>query len=447
MKKTLLLSVVASTMIMAGGDIAPVEPVVEAPVEASAWNFSGQAVAYMQTRDLSGQGDLFGGNENAGALGLQLRATNDDVFAGIGFGAEVSTIAAGHNNGWSNTHFGMQEGDALTQAYLTYGMGDTSLKVGRQTLPKSLSPFAFSEGWQVFQNTFDAALVVNSSLPNTTAVYAFVTKGNGSVTTLPGHALFPWHAVESGLSSLNEFDKINEDGVHMVTLQNKSIENLTLTGTWYYGANHTDWLLNDELGLGVSAGDTNVLWGDATYKAGGITIGLQGGEIDPDGLDSTSGYGVKVAGSLAGFDLSAAYTSVDDGAIRMANFGTSVKTPLYTQSILDQDVIALDADTFKIAASTKVLGGTVGLAYINADLGCCALPAVMQASNGYSLVDSLTDPTYAYDGTGTYEEIDLTYKTKVFNDSTTVFAGYVYQDDDRSVDSQNFLRFWARYNF
>ncbi len=34
MKKTLLLSVVASTMIMAGGDIAPVEPVVEAPASS-----------------------------------------------------------------------------------------------------------------------------------------------------------------------------------------------------------------------------------------------------------------------------------------------------------------------------------------------------------------------------------------------------------------------------
>ncbi|MDQ1325057.1 MAG: hypothetical protein QG564_181, partial [Campylobacterota bacterium] len=34
MKKTLLLSVVASTMIMAGGDIAPVEPAVETPAPA-----------------------------------------------------------------------------------------------------------------------------------------------------------------------------------------------------------------------------------------------------------------------------------------------------------------------------------------------------------------------------------------------------------------------------
>jgi len=39
MKKTLLLSVIASTMIMAGGDIVPVEPVVETPavVETSTW--------------------------------------------------------------------------------------------------------------------------------------------------------------------------------------------------------------------------------------------------------------------------------------------------------------------------------------------------------------------------------------------------------------------------
>ncbi len=111
MKKTLLLSVVASTMIMAGGDIAPVEPVVEAaPVEASAWEFSGQAVAYLQTRDALGgtqNGDLFGGNTTATGLGLQLRATNADIFAGIGFGAEVSTIQDGKSANVSNTHFGI----------------------------------------------------------------------------------------------------------------------------------------------------------------------------------------------------------------------------------------------------------------------------------------------------------------------------------------------------
>ena len=425
MKKTLLLSVVASTMIMAGGDIAPVEPVVAAPVEVSAWEFSGSAVAYTQTRDLQGTGDLFSGGSTAGALGLQLRATNADIFAGIGFGAEVSSIQDGESANYSSSHFGMQDGSALTQAYLTYGLDniDTSVKIGRQTLPKSLSPFAFSEGWNVFQNTFDAALVVNSSLPDTTLVYAYVAGSNGSVTG-PAAGL-PAHAFQTGhtYSDLADFSDINNDGVHMVTAQNKSIENLTLTGTWYYA--------QDMAGAG---NDINILWGDAAYNAEMFTVAVQGGQISPDGLDDTTAFGAKIAGNLGMFDLSAAYSSVDDGFVRVANLGTNVKTPLYTQSILDQDVIAKDADTFKIAAGMKALGGKFGLAYINADLGVAALPSVMFPNAGTGT-------------TGTYQEIDFTYKTKI-GENTTLFAAYVNQDDDRVAnDNQDFIRFWARYNF
>ncbi len=455
MKKILLLSVVASTMIMAGGDIAPVEPVVEAPVEVSAWNFSGQAVAYMQTRDALGaeqNGDLFGGDTTAGGLGLQLRATNADIFAGIGFGAEITSIAAGDNNGFSNSHFGMENGDALTQAYLTYGFDNinTSVKVGRQTLPKSLSPFAFSEGWQMFKNTFDAALVVNSSLPDTTLVYAFVNKSNGTVNALPTVAQSPWKLLQGSYSDLADFDKINDDGVHLLTVQNKSIENLTLTGSWYYLADHTAWTA--EMGGLTGGGDTNVLWGDAAYKADLFTLGVQGGQISPDSidglpLDDTTAYGFKIAGNLGMFDLSAAYTSVDDGFARAANLGTDVKTPLYTQSILDQDVIAKDADTFKLSAGMKALGGKFGLSYINADLGATALGAVM-----YSPADLISSRTDVLDQTqpnaaGTYEEIDFTYKTTV-GENTTLFAAYVYQNDDRyNNEQQDFVRFWARYNF
>ncbi|MEJ2497365.1 MAG: hypothetical protein P8Y43_07835, partial [Sulfurovaceae bacterium] len=57
MKKALLLSVIASTMIMAGGDIAPVEPVVEVEAPApSGWTFTGQGVVYYQTADELGAG-------------------------------------------------------------------------------------------------------------------------------------------------------------------------------------------------------------------------------------------------------------------------------------------------------------------------------------------------------------------------------------------------------
>ena len=57
MKKTLLLSAIASTMIMAGGDIKPVEPVVETPavqeVEASAGKVSGQLRSFYVDRTIS----------------------------------------------------------------------------------------------------------------------------------------------------------------------------------------------------------------------------------------------------------------------------------------------------------------------------------------------------------------------------------------------------------
>ncbi len=66
------------------------------------------------------------------------------------------------------------DGGWIGEAYLTYGIGNTSIKAGRQTLPKSLSPFAYSENWNVFENTFDALLIVNTDISNTTLVGAWV---------------------------------------------------------------------------------------------------------------------------------------------------------------------------------------------------------------------------------------------------------------------------------
>jgi len=411
MKKTLLLSVVASTMIMAGGDIAPVEPVVEAPApvaEVSAWNYGGSLVAYTQTTDGYGDGSLFDEESTYAAWGVQLGATNTDVIGGIGAGVEVAAIVASTGTGvgfYGNGGNAGTTSGGFTQAYLTYGFGaSTSLKVGRQLLPKSLSPFAYSEGWQVFKNTFDAALVVNSSLPNTTLVYAFVKNANRSVGD---------YLNEDAYTALN-----GSDGAHMVTAQNKSIDNLTLTGTWYLAPSHTD-----NLGV-VGGGDTNILWGDATYKADAFTVGLQGGTIDPDGLESTPAWGAKIAGNLGMFSLMAAYTSVDeDGVVGITNLGTGIKSPLYTQMVLNnvgQHHAAPGSDFVKVGGTAKGLGGTFKAFYGAGE-------------------NSNTNQDYT--------EFDLMYVTKV-TENTKLFAAYVYTDQDIALkDSSNFVRFWARYTF
>ena len=421
MKKALLLSVVASTMIMAGGDIAPVEPVVEAPVvaEASGWDFSGQAVAYYQTSAAEGtfdgmtwdNGDLFDEDNSIGNLGLQLRAVNKDVAYGIGAGFELSALTefpfGTHGHGYAQTANGMNSAGWMSQAYLTYGFGNTSIKVGRQELPKALSPFAFSEGWNVFKNTFDAALVVNTDITDTTLVYAFVRGSNSSKTQM------------RKFRDINALGHYAEDGVHMLTAQNKSVENLTLTGTWYYAPDM------------VAGEDVNILWADAKYKAGDYSVALQGGQISSDAVDDTTAYGAKIGGNFGDFDASIAYSSVDDGTIAVRNLGTGTKTPLYTQMIANQGYIdgglfTEDADTFVLRAGVKALGGKFGI--------------------GYGITD-----TTLFGADMDYSELDVTYKVKVLDDSTTLFAAYVYQDEEISAwdeeSTGHIIRLWAKYNF
>jgi hypothetical protein len=306
-------------------------------------------------------------------------------------------------------------GGWISQAYLTYGFGNTSLKAGRQELPKALSPFAFSEGWNVFKNTFDAILAVNTDITDTTIVGAWVEGGN-----------------MNGISTdMSHFDHVNGGaGIYMLTVQNKSIEGLTLTGSYYYAAD----LANNS---GVAAGDSDahILWADASYSGfEGFNIAVQGGTVMDDDYgkfhqDDVAAFGAKIGGHFSMFDASLAYSNVNDGGVAVGptkrglfNVG-GAKTPLYTQMILNQNFIRSDNDTFVARAGLKALGGKFGLAF-----------------------DYTTDNSPA---SNDYTELDLTYKTKVFNDSTTLFAGYVYQDVDGELwdDSRNLFRVWGRYNF
>ena len=405
MKKTLLLSVVASAVVMAGGDIAPVEPAVEAPVveeTASNWDFNGQAVIYYETNDRGAANDLFDQGSSRADAGLQLKAVNDDVAYGIGAGVEVSalgTLALEKDvvsSVMANPSTGNLKGGWVSQAYVTYGMDNTSFKIGRQELPKALSPFAFSESWNVFKNTFDAALVVNTDIEDTTLVGAYVAGANNY----------------GGMSTFGDIGASNK-GVYMLTAQNKSVDDLTLTGTYYYAQE-------------FSAGeDANILWVDAQYTMDNYLFAAQGGYVFGDAVDGveTTAFGAKVAGDFDMFKASLAYSFVGDkdAALAVTNFG-GIKTPLYTQMIANQDVISKDAQYVKVAASTELYDGNVGLAY------------------GMKVTDDAGTDLQPF-------ELDATYSTKVFDESTTLFAGYVLSAKDLDADKSNIVRVWGRFNF
>ena len=424
MKKTLLLSVVASTLIFAGGDIAPVEPAVvtpapaPAPVAASGWKFTGKAVIAYATEDANatyyGDGSdtgLFDQGSSTANVGVSLKAENADVIGGLGFGAKLvgigtlglendvvsgvfqlaSTPTVGADGTLSNLN-----GAAITELYATYGIGNTSIKLGRQELPKALSPFAYSENTfdALFANTYGAALVVNTDIPDTVLVGAWVQNANGG-------------------GDLGDFNKLNDsDGVWMLTAQNKSITDLTLTGSVYYAP---DFITTDNL---------VIAWLDAGYNLGDMNIGLQGGTVRHDAfVDNTVAFGGKLDGKADIISYGVAVTDVNDGGGAgfpgIFNVGGGTDNVLYTTLENNVAFDAYDSTTYMAKIGADVLGGNLGLAAAYSDLG-----------NAWGTQNSFT-------------EADLTYTTKVGDIDLT--AMYIYSDDD--VENWNTLKVKAVYNF
>lgn len=464
MKKTLLLSIAASAVLFAGGEIVPpsepcpiAEPCAEASKSALKWY--GQTVLYYQTSELGeavANNELFDGDQSAANLGIKLGVTGANLAGtGLGFGLEIvalgsaglekdgdafvtgtSGIDGGVTLSGPDTPDGkindfvddtMQKtsgginGGELTQAYLTYAIANTTVKAGRMELPKNLSPFAFSEKWNVFSNTFEAALVVNAGdIPDTTLVGAWVMRANAIGN------LGAWS--DTG---------VNDNGIFMLTAVNKSVAGLALTGTVYFAP---------EAGKTVDS-DLMVLWGDAKFstKVAGSTINVaaQGGMIDIDLDDPTIAYGVKAGGkydvpAIGNVALCVAYTGVDlqnADNVSVQNLATGVKTPLYTQMVANQAAIS-GATSANGTADTIMVKGSA--TYDIPAIGSTTLIAqysmtTRESGAGVELND--------------YNELDVIAKTKLYG--ATVLAAYVHQENDDSVDAtdNDIVRVWAKWNF
>ena len=413
MKKALLLSVIASTMIMAGGDIAPVEPVVEVEAPApSGWTFTGQGVVYYQTADELGAGvdarSLLDDESSSANAGVSLKAENKDIIAGIGAGVKLVGVGTldlqddiGVVSNVMETADGTLNGGAITELYLTYGIGNTLVKVGRQELPKALSPLAFSESWNVFANTYEAALVVNSDIPNTTLVGAWVRSANSQ-------------------ADLGDFNKANgSDGIYMLTAA-YAADMFNVTGTGYYAPDYT------------ATDDLYAAWVDAGFNVSDFKIGAQAGYISDLGvLDDTYALGAKFGGTFGPVNAGAALTWVNDGTVGVINIGGGYgifgDNALYTTSPLGSNVLFNSADAITLSLN-----------------GSMALPVgTLIALADYS---DMGDTTALYEGN--FYEAALAYNVVLGDLDLT--AGVVHQSlnpDVGSDQTNTLIRAVARYNF
>jgi len=343
---------------------------------------SGDARLYYGTQDsdVSGAADMFNKDASYTNFSARLDLTTDltkGVSAGIG-AQIVTTLGVEHNlvsAVWSNAHTasgstgatfagGAQADSAMwiDEAWLAGTAFDTTLKIGRQSLD---TPFAFTETWGVDKNTFEAVVLINQSLPDTTIIATYIGKSNGSADDRASLR-------EGGSGSLNdlgvtaggyvaadgEFSTFGTNGTYAFGVVNNSLKPLTVQA-WYYDMQQlaTAYWLQADLNLdGILAG-VQYMNTELSDGANLGTLGVVTNGNDTTGWSAMLGYEMKDV-----VTLKIAYSDIDeDGTLGVANTATgSVATlggqsKLYTEMWWNYGVVsASGAESLAISAETTV---------------------------------------------------------------------------------------------
>ncbi|MBL0708710.1 MAG: hypothetical protein JJW00_06660 [Sulfurimonas sp.] len=158
---------------------------------------SGDAKVFYSTQD-SEYDETAAKNESAGlldtstsmaqaALGLGVSA---DLTEGISSGLHITALSTLGLQGqlvdhvWEETN-GVNDYFLFDEAWLAGTLGETTAKAGRMTLD---TPMVFTETWSIAKNTFEAAVVINQDIPDTTLIAAYVggTNSNNIVNPVTG---------------------------------------------------------------------------------------------------------------------------------------------------------------------------------------------------------------------------------------------------------------------
>jgi imipenem/basic amino acid-specific outer membrane pore len=366
---------------------------------------NGSAKLIYQTTDLDGtaagaktglfEKGVVGSAVEAARGGAQvLLGATADLAEGISAGTELqvfSTLGLENvlvSNVMATGNLNVANQWNVSQAWLAASLGKTTVKVGRMELD---TPLLFTEKWNVAKNTFEAAVAINTDLPDTTLVGAWVGSHNGIGS---GQTAQLNDFVTTGTASTTNSDPFASfaGGAFAAAVVYTGIENATLQA-WYYNINGTHNFSNlpalaavtssTILGAATTIDNVEAFWLQADVKdvAGMVDIGVQYANEDIDrnlAADHDSDiWAVRVGGKVSDVNLFVAYSAADkDGILGFTNTSTGDKTKIYTGTgsiYMDGIVTNPGNDTWKVGASTNVAGYALAANYTDVDA---------QAANG-----------------------------------------------------------------
>ena len=279
---------------------------------------------------------LFSAPTSTGEAALRLGITAD-LTEGVSAGATmyaISSLGLYNNLVGATWTGGLQDNFWFGEAWLAGTVGKTTGKIGRMTLD---TPMVFTETWSIVPNTFEAAVVINQDIPDTTLVGAYVGQSNDVVVNGIGADNAAGDDAQSNLySSFYE-------GAYAFGAVNNSWEPLTVQA-WYFQAQHL-------LSAYWVQGDLNII---------GLDFGLQFTGTDETAAlsdESNSAFAGKVGYEMKDtFTVSAAFSQTGDKVTDTsvgANLAGSGQSKLYTEAWWNYGYITLaDTTAINVTATT-----------------------------------------------------------------------------------------------
>ena len=222
-----------------------------------------------------------------GKLKFETAAVNG-ISAGVSF-FTTQAITGDDSKGVANMFDGTgtttgKGYSTLGEAYLVGTLGKTTVKVGRQQID---SPLAGSDDVRMIPNLFNAALVINTNVPDTTLIGGYVSQMSG-VDSAANRSSFTSMSVAALGSS--PAPAAGNQGVYVAAVVNNSIKDLTAQA-WYYGATEV----------------LNAYYLQADYKLGNLALSGQFYNIDDTGKTAAalgaSGANYSVYGAKAAYTV------------------------------------------------------------------------------------------------------------------------------------------------
>ena len=301
-------------------------------------SISGDAKVFYSTSDAA-NADLFDkGTNTMGDAAVSLDYSRD-IAEGVTLNAGVTGVSTlgleGTAVGNTWVDHALKDRAWIDVANITAKIGNTTAVIGRQKLD---TPLAFTETWNVVENTFDAFTFVNGDLPDTTLVASAVTRANGP---------FEFTNLQGGQTDLG-------DGIYAFGAVTKLIPNTTAQA-WYYASNT---ILDKDDKVWLQA-DVDVM--------DGITFGAQYGMAlaNDDAQDDASVMAVKLGYDAGVAQLYAAYSQADDqGSNTFVNYAGYGASPLYTEAWWNFGYVSNpDAKAVAVGASADLNGVALSAQY------------------------------------------------------------------------------------